>query len=398
MKNSITSILEMILLIVIVLVLVGYYFNKLSKQSKQSKQSKLKPTVVDADVDLILNPANAKQQVKENYSIFNKTEYSIGTTTAKNIDIKLTWTNGPTFTPVTKLYFRHLVNSSAVRGDTEITDVSYFESNKTNEYIFLGSTFTSDAVVGDNEIEMYWNEIHKNNKLTTVKFSITQRDLDSTLDLDNSETVSLPVQLSTSSTASGTVTSTYTRYTIQPFFNDPIRIGESGSNDNSFNIIDDNGANKSIDGVDKFYIVNALGKFFLSKDLYGEYILSGDTTFKTKSVIFGNIDSVNNSSIEVKVVQDNCVFKPPSFSSSAVNNFLQYDNETYNDRCDDAGINQCDATDNFFKSSDFNYTPYTTCDEGDTQCEDILNEQANYFNNIKNALQFKKYSDMCKKV
>ena len=397
MKNSSTSILEMILLIVIVLVLVGYYFNKLSKQSKQSKQSKLKPTVVDADVDLILNPANAKQQVKENYSIFNKTEYSIGTTTAKNIDIKLTWTNGPTFTPVTKLYFRHLVNSSVVRGDTEITDVSYFESNKTNEYIFLGSTFTSDAVVGDNEIEMYWNEIHKNNKLTTVKFSITQRDLDSTLDLDNSETVSLPVQLSTSSTASGTVTSTYTRYTIQPFFNDPIRIGESGSNDNSFNIIDDNGANKSIDGVDKFYIVNAIGKFFLSKDPDGDYILSGDSNkFETKSVIFGNIDSVNNSSIEVKVVQDNCVFKPPSFSSSDVNNFLQYDNETYNDRCDDAGIDQCDATDNFFEPSDFDYTPIN-CNPDLNSCKVVLDAQSAYFNNAKNNLQYQTYSDMCKK-
>lgn len=394
MKNSSTSILEMILLIVIVLVLVGYYFNKLSKQSKQSK---LKPTVVDADVDLILNPANAKQQVKENYSIFNKTEYSIGTTTAKNIDIKLTWTNGPTFTPVTKLYFRHLVNSSVVRGDTEITDVSYFESNKTNEYIFLGSTFTSDAVVGDNEIEMYWNEIKEDNKLTTVKFSITQRDLDSTLDLAKSTTIPVPVQLSTSSTASGTVTSTYTRYTIQPFFNDPIRIGESGSNDNSFNIIDDNGTNKSIDGVDKFYIVNALGKFFLSKDPNGDYILSGDSNkFETKSVIFGNIDSVNNSSIEVKVVQDNCVFKPPSFSSSDVNNFLQYDNETYNDRCDDAGIDQCDATDNFFEPSDFDYTPIN-CNPDLNSCKVVLDAQSAYFNNAKNNLQYQTYSDMCKK-
>ena len=395
MKNSSTSILEMILLIVIVLVLVGYYFNKLSKQSKQSK---LKPTVVDADVDLILNPANAKQQVKENYSIFNKTEYSIGETTAKNIDIKLTWTNGPTFTPVTKLYFRHLVNNSLVRSDTEITDNSYFESNKTNEYIFLGSTFTSEAVVGNNEIEMYWNEIKEDNKLTTVEFTITQRDLDSTLDLAKSTTIPVPVQLSTSSTASGTVTSTYTRYTIKPFFNDPIRIGESGSNDNSFNIINDDGVNQFIDDVDKFYIVNAIGKFFLSKDPDGDYILSGDSNkFETKSVIFGNISSVNNSSIEVKVVQDECVFKPPSFTSE-VNGFLEYNNEKYNNRCDDAGIDECEnATNNFFSYSDFAYTAYN-CVEGDTQCQDILNEQTNYYNNIKNTLQNKTYSDMCKKA
>ena len=395
MKNGSTSILEMILLIVIILVLVGYYFNKLSKQSKQSK---LKPTVVDADVDLILNPANAKQQVKENYSIFNKTEYSIGDTTAKNIDIKLTWTNGPTFTPVTKLYFRHLVNNSLVRSDTEITDNSYFESNKTNEYIFLGSTFTSEAVVGNNEIEMYWNEIKEDNKLTTVEFTITQRDLDSTLDLAKSTTIPVPVQLSTSSTASGTVTSTYTRYTIKPFFNDPIRIGESGSNDNSFNIINDDGVNQFIDDVDKFYIVNAIGKFFLSKDPDGDYILSGDSNkFETKSVIFGNISSVNNSSIEVKVVQDKCLFKPPSFSSSDVNNFLQYNNETYNDRCEDAGIDECEnATNNFFESFDFDYTPYG-CNPDLDSCKNALQGQSNYFNNAKNILQNQKYSDMCKK-
>ena len=127
MKNSSTSILEMILLIVIVLVLVGYYFNKLSKQSKQSK---LKPTVVDADVDLILNPANAKQQVKENYSIFNKTEYSIGETTAKNIDIKLTWTNGPTFASVGSLIFVHKAKGNKVREDVKTTD--NIDSNATN--------------------------------------------------------------------------------------------------------------------------------------------------------------------------------------------------------------------------------------------------------------------------
>jgi len=392
MKNSSTSILEMILLIVIVLVLVGYYFNKLSKQSK------LKPTVVDADVDLILNPANAKQQVKENYSIFNKTEYSDGVkTTAKNIDIKLKWTNGPAFTPVTKLYFRHLVDNSPVRLDTEITDNSYFESNKTNEYIFLGSTFTSEAVVGINKIEMYWNEIKNDNKLTTVEFSITQRDLDSTLDLNKSAIIPLPVTISTSPAASGTVTSTYTRYTIKPFFNDPIRIGESGSNDNSFNVINDNDDNQSIDNVDTFYIANALGKFFLSKDSDGDYILSGvSNKFETKNVVFDNIDSVEKSSIEVKVVQDECVFKPPSFTSE-VNGFLQYRNEKYNDRCDDAGIDDCEnATKNFFDYSDFYYTAYN-CTEGDTQCEDLLNEQTNYWNRIKNALQNQKYSNMCKK-
>jgi len=389
--NSI-FILEMLLLIIIVLVLVGYYFNKLLKKSK------LKPTVVDADVELILNPANANQQVKENYSIFNKTEYSGGVkTTAKNIDIKLTWTNGPTFTPVTKLYFRHLVNNSTVRSDTEITDVSYFESNKKNEYIFLGSLFTSENVVGDNEIEMYWNEIQNDNKLTTIKFSITQRDLDSTLDLEKSTTIPVPVQISNSPAASGSVTSTYTRYTIEPFFNDPIRIGESGSNDNSFNIINDDGENVSFDGVDKFYIVTALDKFFLSKDANGEYILSGDTKkFETKSVVFNNISSVNNSSIEVKVVQGECKFRPPSINP-VVDNFLSYRNESFNERCDDAGIDDCENNTNFFSSSDFDYTPYP-CDLSEDWCQEERENQANYFNNIKNFLQFKKYSDMCKNV
>lgn len=365
-NNNSTFILEMILLIVITLVLVGYYFNKLLKKSKQPVE---KPTVIDADVDLILNPANAKQQVKENYSIFNKTEYSIGETTAKNIDIKLTWTNGPTFTPVTKLYFRHLVkndlvnNYVKVRDDTEITDENYFISNKKNEYTFLGSKFTtstSEAVVGENYIEMYWNSISDNNKLTTVKFEITKRDLDSTLELSNSTTISVPVQLSTSENAFGTVKSTYTRYTIEPFFNDPVRISESDSNDNSFNIINDAGVEQVIDGVKKFYIVNALDSFFISSDPSGNNILSGDTntfnTFQTKMVIFGNIESVKKSSIKLNNVQDGvetCLFEPPDFETEGVNDFLNDSLSKFSQRCQSLTPQMCENGEIFFKNTDF---------------------------------------------
>jgi len=365
-SNNSTFILEMILLIVITLVLVGYYFNKLLKKSKQPVE---KPTVIDADVDLILNPANAKQQVKENYSIFNKTEYSIGETTAKNIDIKLTWTNGPTFTPVTKLYFRHLVkndlvnNYVKVRDDTEITDENYFISNKKNEYTFLGSKFTtstSEAVVGENYIEMYWNSISDNNKLTTVKFEITKRDLDSTLELSNSTTISVPVQLSTSENAFGTVKSTYTRYTIEPFFNDPVRISESDSNDNSFNIINDAGVEQVIDGVKKFYIVNALDSFFISSDPSGNNILSGDTntfnTFQTKMVIFGNIESVKKSSIKLNNVQDGvetCLFEPPDFETEGVNDFLNDSLSKFSQRCQSLTPQMCENGEIFFKNTDF---------------------------------------------
>jgi hypothetical protein len=377
-SNNSTFILEMILLIVITLVLVGYYFNKLLKKSKQPVE---KPTVIDADVDLILNPANAKQQVKENYSIFNKTEYSIGETTAKNIDIKLTWTNGPTFSPVTKLYFRHLVNNVKVRDDTEITDESYFISNKTNEYTFLGSLFTtstSEAVVGENYIEMYWNSISGNNKLTTVKFDITQRDLDSTLELSKSTTISVPVQLSTSKNAFGTVTSTYTRYTIEPFFKEPVRISESDSSDNSFNIINDDGVEQEIDGVKKFYIVNALDSFFISSDPSGNNILSGDTnTFQTKTVIFGNIESVTNSSIKLNNVQDGvetCLFEPPNFETEGVNDFL--DNTEFSERCQRLTPQMCESELLFFENSDF----------GDNTDYDI-----------KDALENKEFKDICKK-
>ena len=391
-NNNSTSILEMLLLIIIVLVLVGYYFNKLLKKSKQTVE---KPTVIDADVDLILNPANAKQQVKENYSIFNKTEYSIGETTAKNIDIKLTWTNGPTFTPVTTLYFRHLVNNNTVREDTVITDKNYFKSNETNEYTFLGSSFTSEAVVGENHIEMYWNSISDNNKLTTVKFDITQRDLDSTLELSKSTTISVPVQLSTSENAFGTVTSTYTRYTIEPFFKDPVRISES--DDNSFNIINDDGEEQYIDGVNKFYIVNALDRFFISRDPSGEYILSGHTnTFQTKMVIFGNIDSVTKSSIKLNIVQgvETCLFKPPNFTTEGVNYFLGNNGE-FKERCQRVTLENCEKeTAYFFEESDFAYTPYACTGSG---CQEYLDEQANYYNNIKNTLINKQYKDVCKK-
>ena len=385
-SNNSTFILEMILLIVITLVLVGYYFNKLLKKSKQPVE---KPTVIDADVDLILNPANAKQQVKENYSIFNKTEYSIGETTAKNIDIKLTWTNGPTFSPVTKLYFRHLVkndlvnNYVKVRDDTEITDENYFISNKTNEYTFLGSKFTtstSEAVVGENYIEMYWNSISGNNKLTTVKFDITQRDLDSTLELSKSTTISVPVQLSTSKNAFGTVTSTYTRYTIEPFFKEPVRISESDSNDNSFNIINDDGVEQEIDGVKKFYIVNALDSFFISSDPSGNNILSGDTnTFQTKTVIFGNIESVTNSSIKLNNVQDGvetCLFEPPNFEPEGVNDFLNDSLSKFSKRCQSLTPKMCQNEEIFFKNDDF---------DDNTEYE------------IKDALENIYYYQVCKK-
>ena len=375
-SNNSTFILEMILLIVITLVLVGYYFNKLLKKSKQPVE---KPTVIDADVDLILNPANAKQQVKENYSIFNKTEYSIGETTAKNIDIKLTWTNGPTFAPVESLIFVHKANGNSVRENVKTVD--NIDSNASNELIFKGEKLTNENIVGDNTIDMYWNEVNVSNKLTTISFTVTEKHLDSTLNLDNSSTIDVPVQLSSSSTASGDVIAEYTKYIISPFFTDPVYIRKATSDvaDKSFHVIKDN-EKQIIDGVDTFYIVQALDNYFISKDASGDNILTlnGVTKeFVSKNDIFGNIDSVTKSSIEVNIVQDGvetCLFEPPNFETEGVNDFL--DNTEFSERCQRLTPQMCESELLFFENSDF----------GDNTDYDI-----------KDALENKEFKDICKK-
>jgi hypothetical protein len=167
--------------------------------------------------------------------------------------------------------------------------------------LFKGEDLTSEDIIGSNTIKIYYNQISENNRLVTVSFTITQEHLDTPFDLTSVKNITVPVQLSSGQTASGDVISTYTNYYILPYFTDtPISNRKvQGDANNGFNIIK-NGSKQSIDGVDKFYIVEGLGKQFLSKDPDGNSLLRYDKKFKNQNVIFGSMNAVVKSAISVR--------------------------------------------------------------------------------------------------
>jgi hypothetical protein len=282
-----------IFVVLVIIALIIYLFTRPSK----STETEDLPTVKDAGVGLILNPGDKTDKVEE-YSIFT-TEYAIGETTAKNVDVILTWTNGPAFAAVESLIFVHKNKNGAKVRDNVTTDYN-IQSNETNELIFDGEKLTNEDIIGTNTIDMYWNEVKESNKLTTISFKITQEHLDTTLNLDNAETIDIPVQLSSSSDSEGIVTSEYTKYTIPPFFMSAVYIRKSDTNDKGFHVIKDN-VKQKIDGVDTFYIVKALGKDFISKDASGNDILRGDTKkFASKNDIFGDVGIMDSSVISLE--------------------------------------------------------------------------------------------------
>lgn len=281
----------------IIIALVIYLFTRPSKSTKTGETEGL-PTITEAGVDLVLNPADKPDNVEE-YSIF-KTEYALGDASAKNIDIKLKWTNGPTFATVDSLFFVHQ-NQSGTKVRDDVTTTDNTESNASNELLFKGEDLTSEDIIGSNTIKIYYNQISTTNILATVSFTITQEHLDTPFDLTSVKNITVPVQLSSTKTASGDVVSTYTNYYILPYFTDtPIYNRKvQGDANNGFNIIK-NGSKQSIDGVDKFYIVQALGKQFLSKDPNGNTLLRYDKKFKNQNEIFGSMNAVVKSAISVR--------------------------------------------------------------------------------------------------
>jgi len=151
-----------------------------------------------------------------------------------------------------------------------------------------GNDLTTEDIIGTNTIKIYYNQISTTNILATISFTITQEHLDTPFDLTSVKNITVPVQLSSSQTASGDIISTYTNYYILPYFTDtPIYNRKvQGDANNGFNIIK-NGSKQSIDGVDKFYIVQALGKQFLSKDPSGNTLLRTIKSLKIKTKYSG---------------------------------------------------------------------------------------------------------------
>jgi len=310
-----------IFVVLVIIALVIYFFTRKSKTDETEETGDL-PTVKDAGIELVLNPADKSDKVEE-YSIFT-TEYAIGETTAKYIDVKLTWTNGPTFVSVNSLIFIHKANNKKVRQDVTTTD--NVTSNATNELIFKGADLTSEDIIGDNTIDMYWNEVKESNRLTTISFKIEQEHLDTTLNLANASTIDIPVQLSSKSSASGAVMATHTKYRISPFFTDLVHIRKTDANDKGFHVIKGN-QKQTIDGVDTFYIVKALGKDFISKDASGNNILRGGTKkFVSKNDIFGDVDIMDSSAINLIVYEQ--LEKIPHQIASGTDGWCWHDGKT----------------------------------------------------------------------
>jgi hypothetical protein len=375
-----------IFVVLVIIALIIYLFTRPSK----STETEDLPTVKDAGVGLILNPADKTDKVEE-YSIFT-TEYAIGETTAKNVDVILTWTNGPAFAAVESLIFVHKNKNGAKVRDNVTTDYN-IQSNETNELIFDGEKLTNEDIIGTNTIDMYWNEVKESNKLTTISFKITQEHLDTTLNLDNAETIDIPVQLSSSSDSEGIVTSEYTKYTIPPFFTSAVYIRKSDTNDKGFHVIKDN-VKQEIDDVNKFYIVKALGKSFISKDASGNDILRGDTKkFASKNDIFGDVGIMDSSAIEINKVGE-CLFVRPD-SGGFVVWYKQDKKAGFDARCTDS----CDSNDIYFKESDFDFTPRVCSGlpwNKQLSCSVSNSVKKAQANSAKEEVKDLKYKDVCK--
>ena len=385
-----------LILLIIGIALVVYFFTRKSKTEETGDL----PTVKDAGIELVLNPADAANKVEE-YSIFTR-EYAIGETTAKNIDILLKWTNGPNFGSVKSLIFVHKANDKQVRENVE-TDHNT-QSNKSYELLFKGEQLTSEDIVGDNTIVMYYTTENSADiiELTTISFRIEQHHLDTILKSDNAIPVEIEVKLSSSSEASGGVIATYTKYHISPFFtDDPVRIRTVSADSESFHIMNDNNEKQSIDGVDTFYIVNALGKDFISKDGSGNYILNGNKKFVSKDDIFGDINIMNSSSIKISVV-GKCSFVLPTDSTDDINAWFSTTKmkNLLKKRCEDKA-SACENSGKFFTLSDFDYET-TDCSllpsSLRSTCRNINAKMGEVYGSAKNLLKDKEYRDMCKTV
>ena len=285
--------LMLFVFLIIIFAVVIYFLTRPEKETE--KETDETPTISGAGVSLVLNPDEETGDDKvETYTI---KEYAIGETTAKNIDVKLTWKNGPGFTSVTKLIFVHKANGKQVREDVETSD--NVTPNTEYELILPGENLTSDNIVGENAIEMYWNTKDSSNLLETIEFDIFDEHLDSTLDLTQAQNITVATRLASGTTSSGSVITTYTKYHILPFFEKPVYIRKVGDSD-GFNIIN-GGVKESIDGVDVFYIKKALGRTFLSKDTAGNFLMSAHAKkFVRQDDLFKSDEKMDLSNITVK--------------------------------------------------------------------------------------------------
>jgi hypothetical protein len=181
-----------------------------------------KPTVVFRDAEKILKPSVS---IIENYQIF-KAEYALGSSTSDNIDLKINWTNGGGFeiNDVNSLIFKRKlknregdISPDMIIGDTGgmLTDFA------DGTVLFKGiDLFTDENGVGDNMIHMYYTT----DKITvpqligvTEPISVTQGDLDTTLNINEIIVMSVPVTTSGDGSVAGQISknSQYTLYTIK---------------------------------------------------------------------------------------------------------------------------------------------------------------------------------------
>ena len=293
--------LMLFVFLIIIFAVVIYFLTRPEKESEKEKETDESPTISGAGVELVLNPDEETDEV-EKYMI---KEYAIGETTAKNIDVKLKWKNGPGFTSVEKLIFVQKVNGTTVRADVTTTD--NVSPNTEYEIVLLGKNLTSDNIVGENTIEMYWNTKGSSNLLETIKFDIKDEHLDSTLDISQAQNITVATRLASGSTSTGSVITTYTKYHILPFFQEPVYIRKVG-NDDGFNIIK-GGVKETIDGVEVFYIKKALGRTFLSKDTAGNSLMNVQGGFVSQDELFKSDEQMDMSNISVKELSPDEDFK-----------------------------------------------------------------------------------------
>ena len=293
--------LMLFVFLIIIFAVVIYFLTRPEKESEKEKETDESPTISGAGVELVLNPDEETDEV-EKYMI---KEYAIGETTAKNIDVKLKWKNGPGFTSVEKLIFVQKVNETTVRADVITTD--NVSPNTEYEIVLLGKNLTSDNIVGENTIEMYWNTKGSSNLLETIKFDIKDEHLDSTLDISQAQNITVATRLASGTTSTGSVITTYTKYHILPFFQEPVYIRKVG-NDDGFNIIK-GGVKETIDGVEVFYIKKALGRTFLSKDAAGNSLMNVQGGFVNNDELFKSDEQMDMSNISVKELSPDEDFK-----------------------------------------------------------------------------------------
>ena len=224
MKKNPGMALGTVLFIVAMIVLIGWIVNRGSNGAAgpgvfvPGGETATKPVVSFGDSTIILKPDAASSKTS-GYRMF---EYATGAVSPANIDLTVTWTNGAGFTKnkVTSLVFRRFIGTREISEEPiKETDESAITDFGGGSVTFLGSALKTDETgVGENVIKVSYTVDGSTDEISltsTSAITITQEQLDTTVDLTTITSLTVPVTTGSTLTASITENPEFTKYSIQ---------------------------------------------------------------------------------------------------------------------------------------------------------------------------------------